>query len=391
MGVYQILGANIGFVPPEWVALGNSAEGSEEDGNPLTKWQNVIGTGPWILSDFVSGASMIFDRNPDYWGYDERYPENQLPYADTYKILAITDTATALAAIRSGQVDIATDPLGALSWQQGRTLEESNPEINVVYAHKPAAIINLRVDTAPFDNILVRKAMQLAVDRTSIGESYFGGTSEGNPVGLISPAIKGWAAAYEDWPADLQAEYAYDPEKARELLAEAGYPEGFSTNVVAMSVQDLQLLTVIKSEFMEIGIDMEIVPLDPPTYNAYLAAGKHDQMAYSDGQAGKLSSPSSTLAMRVSSSIPATNNTFNYDTTYDALVTKIENALTEEEARTLTLEADEYILRQHWSVTVVNSGMPVIWQSYVKGYSAENQSMSHWVGALRARLWIDQE
>lgn len=105
----------IQIVPPEWVALGGlppapAPKGASKKGGPppkggpvitsgpLSEWQKVVGTGPWMLTNFVTGNSMTLKRNPDYWGNDERHPENRLPYADELKVLLIPDNTTAMAA-----------------------------------------------------------------------------------------------------------------------------------------------------------------------------------------------------------------------------------------------------------------------------------------------------
>ena len=60
----------------------------------ITDWHDSMGTGPFIVSDFVDGSSLTAVKNPSYWGYDERYPQNQLPYIDKVTVLIITDQAT---------------------------------------------------------------------------------------------------------------------------------------------------------------------------------------------------------------------------------------------------------------------------------------------------------
>ena len=57
-------------------------------------WKNVVGTGPFMLTDYVEGVSKTFTKNPEYWGYDEKYPENRLPYIDQLRALLMADEAT---------------------------------------------------------------------------------------------------------------------------------------------------------------------------------------------------------------------------------------------------------------------------------------------------------
>ena len=68
-------------------------------------WRNLVGTGPYMLTDRVEGSSITYERNPDYWGHDEKYPENRLPYTDKIRTLIMPETATILAALRSRQLD----------------------------------------------------------------------------------------------------------------------------------------------------------------------------------------------------------------------------------------------------------------------------------------------
>ena len=72
----------------------------------LSDWHHAIGTGPFILKDFISGSSATLIKNPDYWGHDERYPQNKLPYVDTIKYLIIPDDDAALEAMRAGKIDV---------------------------------------------------------------------------------------------------------------------------------------------------------------------------------------------------------------------------------------------------------------------------------------------
>ena len=127
----------------------------------LNDWHHAIGTGPFILTDFVSGSSATLVKNPNYWGYDERYPQNQLPYVDTLKFLIIPDNATALAAMRTGKIDV----MDGMSLQDAQSMKKTNPEIlQIPIPGTDATSIDPRNDKAPFNDIRVREAMQMAID-----------------------------------------------------------------------------------------------------------------------------------------------------------------------------------------------------------------------------------
>ncbi len=71
----------------------------------MNDWRYAIGTGPFIIIDHVDGSSWSFAKNPDYWAYDPRYPENRLPYVDEAEVLIMPDMGTRLAALSSGKLD----------------------------------------------------------------------------------------------------------------------------------------------------------------------------------------------------------------------------------------------------------------------------------------------
>jgi peptide/nickel transport system substrate-binding protein len=381
IGVYQILGTMFPMTCKEFVDLPGAGQ---------TDWKNAIGTGPWTLTDFVGGTSMTFSKNPDYWGFDERYPKNKLPYADAEKILAIADPSTAIAAFTTDKVDVMTDLMGSLNWQQAQSIQKDNPNVQIFWLPNSGATVLLRCDTVPFKDIRVRTALQMAIDTKTIASGYYGGTVDWRPGGLLGPALKGWMLPYDQWTSDLQAQYTFNIDDAKALLKDAGYPNGFSTNVIAPNNQDLNLLQVIKAMFAEIGVQMEIRAYDAPTATAMQAAGLYDQMVYNDGQAVLLWAPTTSLGQRLSTAPPSSNGTFNNDKDYDALFAKMMTALTTDELSKDSIAADQYALTQHWSVNITVRSTPIMVQSYIKGYSGEIPVDVAWNGGYRARMWIDQ-
>lgn len=376
--IYQILttgapGGFLGMVAPEWVQHGD-----------LKNWKNVVGTGPWVVTDFVSGSSVTFSRNPDYWGYDERYPKNKLPYADILKILVISDMATQLAGLRTGKVDLITDRRAYPSWQQVESIKKSNPEIQSSSYAVDGYSVDLRGDKKPFTDIKVRKALQLAIDLGSIAQHYYGGTVDGVPCGLMNPINAEWVTPYDQWPKELQEEYSYNPNKAKELLAEAGYPDGFDTTCAASDQDDRTLLQLIKSQFMEINVNMEIEVYDNPTFMNYCSSGKNEQMDFFVSTAIAMD-PLTVMAFRTTD---WRNFTKTNDAYYNSLYEQIVNAPDLEKAKALVKKADMYALEQHWSVHLFGLPSNMLWQPYFKGFTGQYMSSG---SPFFARLWIDKD
>ena len=88
-----------------WVILGLPREVVEKYGD-YRDWRNVVGTGPLMLTEYVEGVSITWKKNPDYWGYDEKFPQNRLPYIDEYRSLLMKEPAARLAALRTGRIDM---------------------------------------------------------------------------------------------------------------------------------------------------------------------------------------------------------------------------------------------------------------------------------------------
>jgi ABC-type transport system substrate-binding protein len=226
----------------------------------------------------------------------------------------------------------------------------------------------------------------MALDRPTIAKTYYGGTVDGKPCGVTSPVFKGWMTPFDEWPQALKDEYTYNPTKAKQLLAEAGYPTGFKTNIVASTAIDLDLMQIIKSQFLDIGVDMEIRAMEPGATDAYTSAMKHDQMCYG-GQTGFVF-PLNIIAVRRHSKKSTANFTGNNDPVYDAMVDSVAVAATEDEASKLMRDMEIYLLKQHWDIYIFPLKGYTLWQPYLKGYSGEIAGQDQ--GRVWARLWIDK-
>ena len=238
----------------------------------LNDWHNTVGTGPWILENWVPATSVTFRRNPNYWGINPVGPGkgDQLPYADYVKRLIIPDTSTALASLRTGKIDM----FGPTTYDTFEELRSSAPDMEYLeylgdgFGNAHSFNLNLADPTKPWartpEGKKVRQALMLAIDYDSIIRDYFNGKAEKDTV-LVNRNFEG--AGYKPLSAmseSIQELYSYNPEKARQLLTEAGYPDGFKTEVLVPSVptERADEAAIVKNMWAEIGVDLSIVPTE---------------------------------------------------------------------------------------------------------------------------------
>jgi peptide/nickel transport system substrate-binding protein len=357
-------------------------------------WHHSIGTGPFLMLDFVSGSSATLVRNPDYYGYDARYPQNKLPYIDTLKILIIPNPATALSALRTGKIDA----MEGMSLQDTLGVQKTNPEItrirNSVYT---ATTVDPRVDVKPFNDIKVRIAMQKAINLADLASNYYQGTVDPNPLSLTSADMKGWGLPYSQWPQDLKDQYSFDPVAAKKMLADAGYPSGFKTNIVADAGADLDLLQVVKSYFAAVGIDMEIRTMDSGSWVNFVQVGhKQDQMAMRVNGALALNSEPLRHLYRFQTGF-SLNFQMVSDPIIDGFVTKYMAATSIDVSKQIVRDANEYVARQHFSFSLVQPNTYSLVQPWFKGYNGQSLAITgtgsgpSCMGFYMCRFWIDQK
>jgi peptide/nickel transport system substrate-binding protein len=358
----------------------------------LNDWHHAIGTGPFILKDFISGSSANLVKNPDYWAYDERYPQNRLPYIDTLKILIIPDNATALAAMRTGKIDI----LDNMSFQQAQQMQKTNPEIVQISVPTGNAItIDPRNDKAPFSDIRVRQALQMAIDLPTIAQNFYAGTASPSPSTLTSNFMPGWGFPYSQWPQDLKDQYAYNPTGAKQLLAAAGYPTGFKTNIVADVVVDMDLLQIVKSYFSAVGIDMEIRTMDSASFSAFVVSGhKNDALAIrGPGALGVTYYP---LRQFTKFQTGASSNTVVVsDPVFDAFYPKALAATSTNDLKAVLTDANKYVAQQHFAISLLQPNLFSLCQPWLKGFNAQycstaGTSIPGFLFFYEARFWVNQ-
>ncbi|MGH7277206.1 MAG: ABC transporter substrate-binding protein [Candidatus Rokuibacteriota bacterium] len=255
------------------VALCIVAREAVEKFGDLRKPEAVIGTGPWMLENHEPKVRSVFVRHPNYF-------VPGLPYIDRVEAIDFNDPAARLAAFLTGQLDAGPEFPGTMIRRQDYKLVKDK-RANLRFIEFPSNVmvhIGMRTDKAPFDDIRVRKALSLALDRKAIINAI----AEG--VALITPPVP---AALPDWaiPFDQLGEgakyYAYDPDEAKRLLKEAGHPNGFSTEIdyaTYGSQEVIDWVQMIVKFWKDIGVEVKV---NEKPYGAYFATsyqGKYEGM-----------------------------------------------------------------------------------------------------------------
>ena len=356
---------------------------------------NLVGTGPYEVTDFVVGSSFQYTKNPDYWGYDEKYPENRLPYIDEIKTLIMPDMATLLAAMRTGKVDYIGWPAASSvisNIDDVDSLRRSRPEIQlwpIKFRNLNAWAMDVR--QPPFDDIRVRHAMQMALDRETMNRTLFKGLGDNTPYGVS--AVNGYIIPFEEWPEELKKTYNYDPEGAEALLDAAGYSRGadgirFNTKVNLADWFDATYVEAASSYWREIGVEVEINMVDSVTSNAM--GREHTFEGLKMANTAAQFPPTMTVNWAHSTDNFGQNGPGWQDPELDDMVEAAVAAKTIEEQRRLIIEVDMYQIENRGFV--FGTLVPIYFANWpwLKGYNGEiGGGNPGELGELFGRLWLD--
>ena len=361
----------------------------------IKDWRKLVGTGPFELVDWVEGSSMSWTKNPNYWGFDEKYPQYRLPYVDQLRILVLKDNATQLAALRSGKVDL----LGEITYTRVKSidtiesLKKTNPDMQIepTYTSSETSFA-FDFNKVPFDDIRVRRAMQMALDLETINQTYFRGWAKTTPEGYTAAEVVGYTLPFEQWPEEIKQYYRYNPEGAEKLLDEAGLPRGadgirFQTTLDVRNLYDLDFYQIAVEHFGRVGVAVGLNVLETADWATRLREKKYEAMTTIP-----LGNPwGKTMPLTHNISTSGWNPAGVKDPGYDKLMEGIANASTVEEQQRLSREALMFLIEKHYYMWGSKAATFNVNRAWVKGYNGE-QTMGHVDnGFIIARLWIDQK
>ena len=236
------------------------ADAMMKAGTPDKLDQEPIGTGPFYLVQYQRDAVIRYKAFDDYWGGRAKIDD---------LVFSITpDASVRWAKLQKGECHVMPYPNPA-------DLEAMKKDPNVTVLEQPGlniGYLSFQTQKKPFDDVKVRKAINMAINKKAIIDTVFlgSGIAAKNP---IPPSMWSYNDAVKDYP--------YDPEAAKKLLAEAGYPNGFETDLWAMPVQRpynpnaRRIAELMQADLAKIGVKAEIKSFEWGEYRRRLQAGEH--------------------------------------------------------------------------------------------------------------------
>ena len=281
--IYNHIGGEWGVVAREFL----------EQGLNRADWKNAMGSGPFFPIEFLEGSFATYVKNPNYWQQDPLHPNNKLPYLDGIKFIELEEAAK-VAALRTGKIDVQ---VSGMAPQYKKELVEQMPKGTTVNnMPRRAMLLAANIVKPPFNDKRVRHAVMLAINQEEMKNEL----NQGDAVYPTFPLAPAWAPYHislEDLERDLphiRRMFDYHPDEAKKLLAEAGYPNGFDTNIITsqLFLEDAEAASLYLAQ---VGINVEVRDVGEaqmysltmsrtpdPSYTGLVTSDTGCQMAFSD-------------------------------------------------------------------------------------------------------------
>jgi peptide/nickel transport system substrate-binding protein len=317
-------------------------------------FREPCGTGPFRFIEWTQGETVVLERFARYWGVPA--------HLDRVVFRSIPENSARFFELLSGSIHLmdGISPGDVAAIEKNKSLELVGlPGMNVAY-------LAMNLDHEPFDNPLVRQAVCHAVNKQAIVRDLYANLAE-PAVGPVPPSVFGAHPGIED--------YAYDPDRARQLLEEAGYLEGFETTLWTMTgprpymAQPVRLAQLIMADLAAVGIHAKIVSYEWGNYLDRIHRGHHD-MALLGWQADN-GDPDNFLFVHFDKSAaepPAGNIAFYRNERVHELLVAGQRSPRPEERLAYYREAQEIIHRDAPWVPLVHTKELAAVRQDVKGY-----------------------
>ncbi|XAZ30123.1 ABC transporter substrate-binding protein [Paenarthrobacter ureafaciens] len=317
---------------------------------PATLDAATAGAGPYVLdsAQTVAGDHYTFVKNPKYWN-----PERQ--HWESVTVRVIANPSSTIQAMQAGQVQAALGDATTLPAARAAGLQVIAP---------PQALSGINLAdrdgkvSKPLGDVRVRQALNMAVDRKVIAKALYGSED----LALSQYALKGQAPFGEE----LNEKYQYDPQKAKALLTEAGYPDGFTLPVLTASIAGLDKLTqAVGGQLEQVGVKLDITTqATAPDYFTAMVSGKYPAAVIGYG----LADMNTLYAGFVNPAGP-----FNWFKTVDPKLDELYaqyRVADEKSGAGLQKQINERLMDQAWTIPVVGAPLSYYLASGLTGFDA---------------------
>lgn len=331
----------------------------EEYGEALN--EHPVGTGPFKFESWNRNDTITLAKNEDYWMEGK-------PYLDKVIYRVIPENSARLNALQTGEIDV----LDGMNAGDTTVVEDTagfellkRPSFNIGY-------MAFNMEKEPFDDPLVRQAINMAIDKEEIVEAFYSGLAD-TATSPLPPSLWGYDDSLE--------KYDYNVEEAKSLLKEAGLEKGFKTKLYTMSnprpylPEPMKIAEAIQSDLAEVGIEAEIVSMEWATYLDDTSAGEHDMALY--GWTGVMADPDNFLYPNLSNTNidkPAQNIAFYDSEEFTALITEARETIDQDKRIELYKQAQQLFQKDAPWVMLAYTTPPLAQADYVEGYEPHPMS-----------------
>ncbi|MBB6734584.1 glutathione ABC transporter substrate-binding protein [Cohnella zeiphila] len=229
-----------------------SPKAIQEEGADIAK--KPVGTGPFVFKDWTQGDRLVVEKNPNYW-------QQGLPKVASVTFRSVPENGSRIAMLKTGEADfiypMPTEQVSQVEGDKNITIDKTESTI--------VRYVTLNTTKKPFDDVKVRQALNYAIDK----DAYIKVVKSGLGVKLNS-TMSSKTQYYSEQPG-----YDYDPEKAKQLLADAGYPNGFNAEIWGENDSEtIKGMQFIQQQLAQIGVKLDVKSMEGGTLSDMINSAK---------------------------------------------------------------------------------------------------------------------
>ena len=327
------------------------------------------GTGPFKLDKYLPNDRIELVPFADHW-------DKGKPYLDRYVIRDIPDLASLAINVESGAVDAIWQP-NNMDYMR---LKNASKLVCDLGAPGPTLYdVALNVTVKPLDNKQVRQAIAWSIDRVRFCRTIL--------QGMVEPTCLMWASHSWAYQKDLEGKIGFDLDRAKALLKEGGYPDGFELELMTSSKRGLgygDITQIMQADLKKIGVNIKIVDLEIAQYEARMTPGNIVAAIHSYGRANRDPGTLVTGA-KAWTNFKEGNWTHWENAQWDQLRTELNSTLDQEKRKATARKLQEMALDECFTIVIAPQQRTWVYQPYVKGFGYDLENTP-----LMGDVWLEK-